>query len=102
MFGLHLITDHPLTFIEDIVTDIPQQGQSGRTIYLQTLGAAVFASGYIFAPMIFFGGIGYWLSERFDSKIYLFVGLGVALIASYAFLFIRLPKNVKKMQERIK
>ncbi len=52
-------------------------------------------SGYIFGPMILLGGIGWWIGERIDSRIPVFVGLAIALITSNVLLFMNIERHVK-------
>ena len=63
----------------------------------QALRLVGFTSGFIFGPMIFFGGIGWWLSQRFGSLLYIFVSLVIALIISNLLIF----KNTGRMMRRI-
>lgn len=54
-------------------------------------------SGYIFGPMLLLGGIGWWVGERLDSRIPVFIGLAVALISSNVLLFMNIERHVKSV-----
>lgn len=54
-------------------------------------------SGYIFGPMLLLGGIGWWVGERLDSRIPIFIGLAVALISSNVLLFMNIERHVKSV-----
>lgn len=46
-------------------------------------------SGYIFGPMILFGGIGFWLGKKYDSMVFIVVALIIALLISNTLIFKR-------------
>ena len=62
---------------------------------VRALSLVGITSGYIFGPMFLFGGIGWWISSRMDSRLPLFIGLAVALIVSNVLLFMNIERHVK-------
>lgn len=46
------------------------------------LAVAGSISGYILGPLILCGGIGWYLTDRFDNKMFILAGVGIAFILS--------------------
>lgn len=66
--------------------------------YLKALTVVGYTSGLIFGPMVLFGGIGWWLSERFGTMLFTIGGLLVALIVSNFLIFSNTEKMLKKLK----
>lgn len=81
---------------------VPKQSENlgGNSNLFQALRLVGFTTGYIFGPMIIFGAVGWWLSQRFNSLIYLFVALFIALIVSNILIFKSAAQFSKRIQNR--
>lgn len=60
----------------------------------------VYTSTSILGPLVVFGGAGYWLSKYFDEKALLFVGVGVAFIATMILQFFKIKTLLQKMEAK--
>ena len=64
------------------------------------LSSSLYTFGSLFGPMIFFGGIGWWLDSYFETRlIFVLIGVGIAFIVSNILLFMKAIKMSKKMKE---
>lgn len=55
-------------------------------------------TGYIFGPMILFGGIGWWLHQRYDNVFILLIAFFIALVTSNFLIFKRTGSALKKLK----
>lgn len=54
-------------------------------------------SGYIFAPLIVFGGTGLFLTKYFDNKAYVFILITIGFFVTMGYLLF----NVRKIANKI-
>jgi hypothetical protein len=89
-------------------TESPNQAKSAETggsratptassPYLRGLAMLGIITGYIMGPLLLLGGIGWWLSERYDNLLFVFIGLGIALVTTNVLIF----KNTKKQLQKL-
>lgn len=57
-------------------------------------------SGYIFAPLLIFGGLGYWLTQKFDNKVFVFACLAAAFFVTMGLMLTNVNKIVKKIMNQ--
>lgn len=55
-------------------------------------------SGYILGPLLLFGGIGWWLTDRYDNKAYVIAAIFIAFIVSNLLII----TNTTKMMRHLK
>lgn len=56
-------------------------------------------SGFVFAPILVFGGLGFFLSRQLDNKAYVFILLAISFVITMALLLFNTNKIVKKLTE---
>ncbi len=64
---------------------------------MKALAVVGITTGYIFGPMVLFGGIGWLASSRFENKLFLIGGFLIALVVSNILIFRTTEKVLKKM-----
>lgn len=68
--------------------------------YLKGLVVVGITSSYIFGPMLVIGGIGYWLTQRYDNKLFVFGALLIALVVSNILIFKNTNSIVRRISEK--
>lgn len=81
---------------------MPEQGEAkhktvGRSRTVQALAIVGITSGYIIGPMAILGGIGWWLTNRYDSKLFILGFILLALVVSNLLIFRNTEKVLKKL-----
>ena len=61
----------------------------------QLLTALAVSTGNILGPLALFGGIGWWLSERSGTNVYVIIGIFVAFITSNVLILTTTTKMMK-------
>ncbi len=77
----------------------PVATAAAKSPYLKGLLVVGITSGYIFGPMIVFGAIGWWLTNMYDSMLYIFGALIIALVSSNLLIFRNTNRMVYKIGE---
>ncbi|MCW1929771.1 MAG: hypothetical protein KIH62_000475 [Candidatus Kerfeldbacteria bacterium] len=62
------------------------------------LAVAGMVSSYILGPLIFFGGLGWYLTSRFGNQAFVIGGVGIAFIVSNILII----KNTTKITNYVK
>ncbi|EKD78694.1 MAG: hypothetical protein ACD_41C00296G0003 [uncultured bacterium] len=61
----------------------------------QLLTALAVSTGNILGPLALFGGIGWWLSERYGTNMYVIIGIFIAFISSNVLILTTTNKMMK-------
>lgn len=85
----------------DLKDEDPKEMKSVAFSPLATgLSMVGITTGYIFGPLILFGGIGWYLSEKFNNRLILFGALFVSFMVGNILIFKMTPAVLKKLNLR--
>lgn len=74
----------------------PQQPAQKKIPYWRL---ARIISGFVFAPIVVFGGLGFLLSRMFENNAYVFILLAISFAITVALLLLNANNIVKKLME---
>lgn len=63
---------------------------------LTPLAVAGMISGNVLGPLFLFGGVGWLLTERYDNRAFVYLGVGIAFVASNILIIRNATKMTKK------
>lgn len=66
-----------------------------RAMKTQLLTALALSTGNILGPLALFGGLGWWLSERSGTNVYVIVGIFIAFVCSNVLILTTTSKMMK-------
>ncbi|PIW37148.1 MAG: hypothetical protein COW24_01660 [Candidatus Kerfeldbacteria bacterium CG15_BIG_FIL_POST_REV_8_21_14_020_45_12] len=72
-------------------------GNTGKNVYGRALALVGITTGYIFGPMVLFGGIGWLLGKMFDSRVIVVVSFLLALVVSNVLIFRNTEKHARNL-----
>lgn len=73
---------------------LPKSWSSG----VKGIAVASAITGYILGPLIIFGGIGWWLADKFSNRLFLFGGVVVAFLITNILILRNTTKMIKSMK----
>jgi F0F1-type ATP synthase assembly protein I len=78
-----------------------EAGKTNKKFKSFAFATSIYGSASIFGPMLFLGGVGYFLDKNFlTGHIFLIIGLALAFITTNILLFrkaIELTKEIEKL-----
>ena len=66
-------------------------------VYTKALAMVGITTGYIFGPIILFGGVGYFISQALDNRIPMFLALLLSFGVSNWLIFKHTHTVIKKL-----
>lgn len=81
-------------------TNEAQEPSTSSPYGFKALAVVGVTSGYIIGPLALIGGLGWWLSQRYNSPFILLGSLFIALIVTNVLIFTRTSALVKQLSKK--
>jgi hypothetical protein len=80
-------SETPKTTVPDPENPIVRMGKG-----MNGLAVASMISGYVLGPLLLLGGIGWLLTDHYDNKMFVYLGVGLAFISTNILIIRRSSK----------